>query len=240
MAGETVITVVGNLTGDPELRYTQNGLAVANFTVASTPRTFDKQSNEFKDGDPLFLRCSVWREFAEQVASSLTKGSRVIVQGRLTQKSYETKEGEKRTNFELEVDEVGPSLRYATAQVMKVQNNRNQAQRRDQYAGQQGAAGMPPQQGGYAGPPQQGYGQPPQQGYGQQPPQQGYAQQPPQGYAPPQQQQGPPAQQQPPQQQPPAQQQPPQGDVWNNPGGAPDVWNTPNGSTAPYNDETPF
>lgn len=119
MAGETVITVVGNLTGDPELRFTQNGLAVANFTIASTPRNFDRASNEWKDGDALFLRASVWREFAEHVAGSLTKGSRVIATGRLKQRSYETKEGEKRTTIELEVDEIGPSLRYATAQVSR-------------------------------------------------------------------------------------------------------------------------
>jgi len=119
VAGETVITVVGNLTADPELRYTQNGLAVANFTIASTPRTYDRQSNEWKDGEALFLRASVWRDFAEHVASSLTKGMRVVAQGRLKQRSYETKEGEKRTTIELEVDEIGPSLRYATAQVTR-------------------------------------------------------------------------------------------------------------------------
>jgi single-strand DNA-binding protein len=119
MAGETVITVVGSLTSDPELRYTQNGLAVANFTIASTPRNFDRASNEWKDGEALFLRASVWREFAEHVAGSLTKGSRVIATGRLKQRSYETKEGEKRTTIELEVDEIGPSLRYATAQVSR-------------------------------------------------------------------------------------------------------------------------
>ena len=124
MAGETVITVVGNLTADPELRYTQNGLAVANFTIASTPRTFDRQANEWKDGEALFLRASVWREFAEHVAGSLTKGSRVIAQGRLKQRSYETKEGEKRTSMELEIDEIGPSLRYATAQVTRTQSSR--------------------------------------------------------------------------------------------------------------------
>lgn len=128
MSGETIITVVGNLTADPELRYTQAGLAVANFTIASTPRTFDKASNDWKDGEALFLRCSIWREFAENVAGSLTKGSRVIAQGRLTQRSYETKEGETRTSIELEVDEIGPSLRYATAQVSRVQTNANQAQ----------------------------------------------------------------------------------------------------------------
>lgn len=119
MAGETIITVVGNLTADPELRYTQTGLAVANFTVASTPRTFDKATNDWKDGEALFLRASVWREFAENVAGSLSKGSRVIVTGRLKQRSYETKEGEKRTSFEIEVDEIGPSLRYASAQVTR-------------------------------------------------------------------------------------------------------------------------
>ena len=119
MAGETIITVVGNLTADPELRYTQSGLAVANFTIASTPRTYDRQSNEWKDGEALFLRASVWRDFAEHVASSLTKGMRVVAQGRLKQRSYETKEGEKRTTIELEVDEIGPSLRYATAQVTR-------------------------------------------------------------------------------------------------------------------------
>ncbi len=119
MAGETIITVVGNLTADPELRYTQNGLAVANFTIASTPRTFDRASNEWKDGEALFLRASVWREFAEHVAGSLAKGSRVIATGRLKQRSYDTREGERRTTIELEVDEIGPSLRYATAQVSR-------------------------------------------------------------------------------------------------------------------------
>src|ERR1700710_2179043 len=123
MAGETVITVIGNLTGDPELRFTPSGAAVANFTVASTPRTFDRQSNEWKDGDTLFLRCSVWREAAESVAESLTKGTRVIVTGRLVQRSYETREGEKRTVYELQVDEVGPSLRYATAKVTRTQRS---------------------------------------------------------------------------------------------------------------------
>ena len=119
MAGETIITVVGNLTADPELRYTQNGLPVANFTIASTPRNFDRQANEWKDGEALFLRASVWREFAEHVAGSLTKGMRVMATGRLKQRSYETREGEKRTSIELEVDEIGPSLRYATAQVTR-------------------------------------------------------------------------------------------------------------------------
>jgi single-strand DNA-binding protein len=119
MANDTIITVVGNLTADPEMRYTQNGVAVANFTIASTPRTFDRASNEWKDGEALFLRASVWREFAEHVASSLTKGSRVVATGRLRQRSFETKEGEKRTSIELEVDEIGPSLRYATAAVTR-------------------------------------------------------------------------------------------------------------------------
>jgi single-strand DNA-binding protein len=112
---------VGNLTADPELRFTPNGAAVANFTVASTPRTFDRQTNEWKDGDTLFMRCSIWREAAENVAESLTKGSRVIVQGRLVQRSYETREGEKRTVVELQADEVGPSLRYASAKLTRTQ-----------------------------------------------------------------------------------------------------------------------
>ena len=121
MAGETPITVIGNLTNDPELRFTPSGSAVANFTVASTPRTFDRQSNEWKDGETLFLRASVWRETAENIAESLTKGMRVIVSGRLKSRTYETKEGEKRTVIELEVDEIGPSLRYASAKVSRNQ-----------------------------------------------------------------------------------------------------------------------
>ncbi|MFP5334558.1 MAG: single-stranded DNA-binding protein [Actinomycetes bacterium] len=119
MAGETKITVIGNLTNDPELRFTPSGAAVANFTVASTPRNFDRQSNEWKDGETLFLRCSVWRDAAENVAESLVRGARVIVTGNLVSRSFETKEGEKRTVNELQVDEVGPSLRYATAKVNK-------------------------------------------------------------------------------------------------------------------------
>jgi single-strand DNA-binding protein len=119
MAGDTVITVVGNLTADPELRFTPSGAAVANFTVASTPRTFDRQSGEWKDGEALFLRCNIWRQAAENVAETLTRGTRVVVQGRLKQRSFETREGEKRTVIELEVDEIGPSLRYATAKVVK-------------------------------------------------------------------------------------------------------------------------
>ena len=121
MAGDTNITLVGNLTDDPELRFTPSGAAVANFTVASTPRFLDKQTNEWKDGDPLFLACTVWRQAAENVAESLQRGMRVIVSGRLKQRSYETKEGEKRTVYEVEVDEIGPSMRYATAKVNKVQ-----------------------------------------------------------------------------------------------------------------------
>ncbi|MDO8122080.1 single-stranded DNA-binding protein [Isoptericola sp. b490] len=123
MAGDTVITVIGNLTADPELRFTPSGAAVANFTIASTPRTFDRQANEWKDGDTLFLRCSIWREAAENVAESLTKGTRVIAQGRLVQRSFETREGEKRTVVELQVDEVGPSLRYASAKVTRAQRS---------------------------------------------------------------------------------------------------------------------
>ena len=147
MAGETVITVVGNLTADPELRFTPNGAAVANFTVASTPRTFDRQTNEWKDGEALFLRCNIWREAAENVTESLTKGSRVIVQGRLKQRSYETREGEKRTVVELEVDEIGPSLRYATAQVTRAassggggQQARPQVQQEEPWASPGSAA----------------------------------------------------------------------------------------------------
>jgi single-strand DNA-binding protein len=119
VAGDTTITVVGNLTADPELRFTPSGAAVANFTVASTPRIYDRQSGEWKDGEALFLRCNIWREAAENVAESLTRGSRVIVTGRLKQRSFETREGEKRTVFEVEVEEIGPSLKYATAKVNK-------------------------------------------------------------------------------------------------------------------------
>jgi single-strand DNA-binding protein len=123
MAGETIITVVGNLTDDPELRFTPSGAAVANFTVASTPRTFNRQTGSWDDGDAMFLRCSVWRQAAENVAEALRRGMRVIVQGRLKQRSYETQQGEKRTVFELEVDEVGPSMRFATAKVAKTQRS---------------------------------------------------------------------------------------------------------------------
>jgi single-strand DNA-binding protein len=126
MAGETPITVVGNLTADPELRFTPSGAAVANFTVASTPRTFDRQSNEWRDGEALFLNCSVWRQAAENAAESLTRGMRVIVTGRLKARSYETREGEKRTVFEIDVDEVGPSMKYATAKVTKTSRSGGQ------------------------------------------------------------------------------------------------------------------
>lgn len=128
MAGETVITVVGNLTSDPELRYTQSGLAVANFTIASTPRHFDKATNDWKDDDALFLRASVWRDFAEHVAASLTKGTRVIAQGSLKQRSYETKEGEKRTSMELDVTSIGPDLQWATATVTRATSGGNRGQ----------------------------------------------------------------------------------------------------------------
>lgn len=120
MAGETVITVIGNLTADPELKFTPSGHAVASFTIASTPRTFDRDSNSWKDGAALFLRCSIWRAAAENVAESLTRGMRVIAQGRLVQRSFETKEGEKRTVMELQVDDIGPSIKMATAKVNKV------------------------------------------------------------------------------------------------------------------------
>lgn len=135
MAGDTIITVVGNLTADPELRFTPSGTAVASFTVASTPRTFDRQTNEWKDGDALFLRCSVWRQAGENVAESLQRGARVIVQGRLVQRSYETREGEKRTVFEMQVDEIGPSLRYATAKVNKTNRGSGGGQQLGGYGG---------------------------------------------------------------------------------------------------------
>jgi single-strand DNA-binding protein len=122
MANDTQITLVGNLVDDPTLRFTPAGVPVANFTVASTPRSFDRQAGEWKDGDPMFLNCHVWREAAENVAESLTKGMRVVVQGRLKSRSYETREGDRRTVFEVDVDEVGPSLRYATAKVTRSQS----------------------------------------------------------------------------------------------------------------------
>jgi single-strand DNA-binding protein len=127
MAGDTVITIIGNLTADPELRFTPSGAAVANFTVASTPRMFDRQSNEWKDGETLFMRCSVWRDAAENVAESLQRGARVIASGRLKSRSYETKEGEKRTVVEMDVDEIGPSLRSATAKELDRQLGLNES-----------------------------------------------------------------------------------------------------------------
>jgi single-strand DNA-binding protein len=133
--GDVVVTVIGNLTADPEIRFISSGAAVANFTVAATPRTFDKQRNEFVDGEALFMRCSIWRDAAENVANSLTKGARVIVQGRLQSRSYE-KDGQKRTTIELAVDEIGPSLRYAKADVQKVSNgaaNRGRGQQQEEW-----------------------------------------------------------------------------------------------------------
>ncbi|GFH38664.1 single-stranded DNA-binding protein [Streptomyces pacificus] len=154
MAGETVITVVGNLVDDPELRFTPSGAAVAKFRVASTPRTFDRQTNEWKDGESLFLTCSVWRQAAENVAESLQRGMRVVVQGRLKQRSYEDREGVKRTVFELDVEEVGPSLKNATAKVTKTTGR----------GGQGGYGGGQQQGGGWGGAPgggqQQGGGAP--------------------------------------------------------------------------------
>jgi len=162
MAGETVITVVGNLVDDPELRFTPSGAAVANFRIASTPRTFDRQTNEWKDGDALFLSCSVWRQAAENVAESLQRGMRVIVQGRLKQRSYETREGEKRTVVELEVDEVGPALAFATAKVTRA--SRSGGGGGYSGGGGQGGQSRPQQSGGGDDPwatpaPQQGGGQ---------------------------------------------------------------------------------
>ena len=154
MAGETQITVIGNLTADPELRFTPNGAAVANFTVASTPRTFDKQRNEWVDGEALFLRCAAWKQLGENVAESLTKGLQVIVQGRLKSRSYETKEGEKRTSMELEVDAVGPSLQFATATVNRVGRGGGQSRNSGQGFGQAPSGGFGGGQQGFGGPSQ--------------------------------------------------------------------------------------
>src|SRR6187431_774927 len=145
MAGETIITVVGNLTDDPELRFTPSGAAVANFTVASTPRNFDKQTNEWTDGEAMFLRCSIWRQAAENVAESLQRGMRVVVHGRLKARTYETREGEKRTVFEIDVEEIGPSLKFATAKV-------NRTSRQGGGGGYSGGGGAP-QGGGQGGQP---------------------------------------------------------------------------------------
>jgi single-strand DNA-binding protein len=149
MAGETTITVVGNLTDDPELRFTPSGAAVAKFRIASTPRTLDRQSGEWKDGEPLFLACNIWRDAAEHVAESLQRGARVIVQGRLRQRSYETREGEKRTVYELEVDEIGPSLRYATAKVQRM--NRSGGGGGGGFGASNGGGGNRPASGGNGG-----------------------------------------------------------------------------------------
>jgi single-strand DNA-binding protein len=148
MAGETVITLVGNLTADPELRFTPSGAAVANFTVASTPRTFDRQTNEWRDGDAMFINCAVWRQAAENVAESLQKGMRVIVQGRLKSRSYETREGERRTVFEIDVDEIGPALKYATAKVSRTSGG---GQRGSGGGGGGGYGNSGGQQSGYQG-----------------------------------------------------------------------------------------
>jgi single-strand DNA-binding protein len=161
MAGETPITVIGNLTADPELRFTPSGAAVANFTVASTPRTFDRQTNEWKDAETLFMRCSVWREAAEHAAESLHRGDRVIATGRLVSRSWQTPEGENRTVMEMQVDEVGPSLRYATAQVTKAQ--RGQGGQGGQGGGWQGGQGAGQGQSGWSQGGAQG-GQPGQSG----------------------------------------------------------------------------
>lgn len=153
--GDTPITVVGNVVADPELRFTPSGAAVCNFRVASTPRVFDKNSNQWVDGDGLFLTCNVWREQAESVAESIQKGMRVIVNGRLRQRSYETNEGEKRTVYEVEVDDVGPSLKWATAKVTRLQREgggqRHQGGQQGGYGGQQQGQGYGGQQGGYGG-----------------------------------------------------------------------------------------
>jgi single-strand DNA-binding protein len=149
MAGETTITIVGNLTDDPELRFTPSGAAVAKFRIASTPRTLDRQSGEWKDGEPLFLACNIWRDAAEHVAESLQRGARVIVQGRLRQRSYETREGEKRTVYELEVDEIGPSLRYATAKVQRM--NRSGGGGGGGFGASNGGGNRQPSSGGSGG-----------------------------------------------------------------------------------------
>ncbi len=154
MAGDTIVTVVGNITSDPELRFLQGGAAVASFTIASTPRAFDRQTNEWKDGETLFLRASIWREAAENVTETLTKGTRVIAQGRLKSRSYETKEGEKRTSMELEIDEIGPSLKYASAKVTRKSNSGgssggNSNQQSQQQGGDWGAPAQ--SQGGWGG-----------------------------------------------------------------------------------------
>jgi single-strand DNA-binding protein len=155
-AGDITVTVVGNLTNDPELRFTPSGAAVASFTVASSSRVLDKATNEWKDGDTTYLRCSVWRQYAENVAESLTKGTRVIVTGRLKQRSYETREGEKRTVMEIDVDDVGPALRYATAKVNRVQRSGGG------FSGDNGGGGAAPADDPWSSaPPAGGFDEPP-------------------------------------------------------------------------------
>ena len=170
MAGDTVITIIGNLTADPEMRFTPSGAAVASFTIASTPRSFNRQTSQWEDGETLFMRCSIWRDAAENVAESLTKGTRVIAQGRLQQRSYTTREGENRTVVEMQVDEIGPSLRYAKAQVTR--QPRGGGQGGFNQGGQGGGYNAGQQQGGYQG--SQGGGQ--QGGYNQGQGSQGYSQ----------------------------------------------------------------
>ena len=166
MAGDTVITVIGNLTSDPELRYTPAGAAVANFTIASTPRSFNRQTNQWEDGETLFLRASVWRGYAENVAETLKKGTQVIAQGRLKSRSYETKEGERRTSFELEVEEIGPTLRFATAQVTRAQRSAGGNFGGGVQGGFGGGAGYnAPAQGGYSAPQQNKFAAPQGNGY---------------------------------------------------------------------------
>lgn len=154
-AGDINVTVVGNLTNDPELRFTPSGAAVASFTVASSSRVLDKTTNEWKDGETTYLRCSVWRQYAENVAESLTKGTRVIVTGRLKQRSYETREGEKRTVMEIEVEDVGPALRYATAKVNRVQRSGGG------FGGESGGAGAAPADDPWSTAPAAGFDEPP-------------------------------------------------------------------------------
>lgn len=158
MAGETTITVVGNLTADPELRFTPSGAAVANFTVASTPRRYNSQTGQWEDGDALFLRCSIWRDYAEHVAESLTRGTNVIVQGRLKQRSYETREGEKRTVYELDVDEIGPALRYATATVTKANRGGNRSFNNSNSSSGEAAGGSAPAGDPWGSAPQSDFG----------------------------------------------------------------------------------
>lgn len=170
MAGETIITIVGNITNDPELRFTASGAAVANLTVASTPRTLDRATNEWKDGDALFMRCSAWRQLAENIAESLQKGARVVVTGRLKQRSFETREGEKRTVVELEIEEIGPSLKYATAKVAKAGRSTSQ---QGGFGNSSGGGGSAPADDPWASPAPAAGGDPfatPASGFSDEPP----------------------------------------------------------------------